>query len=79
MPTAWLQERPNGSKNDPGKPPRRAFCGNLFMRVEQLFEPSLSRLADNEEETRVSRGRFRVEEYAPLLLFFTLVQVLEGP
>ena len=27
MPTKWLQERPNGPKNDPGMPPRRAFCG----------------------------------------------------
>ena len=26
-PTKWLQERPNGSKNDLGMPPRRAFCG----------------------------------------------------
>ena len=27
MPTKWLQERPNGSKNDLGIPPLRAFCG----------------------------------------------------
>ena len=27
MPTKRLQERPNGSKNDLGMPPRRAFCG----------------------------------------------------
>ena len=27
MPTKWLQERANGSKNEHGMPPRRAFCG----------------------------------------------------
>ena len=28
MPTKWLQERANGSKNEHGMTPRRAFCGN---------------------------------------------------
>ena len=28
MPTKWLQGRPNGSKNDPGMPPRRASRGS---------------------------------------------------
>ena len=27
MPTKWLQERVNGSKNGSGIPPHRAFCG----------------------------------------------------
>ena len=28
MPTKWLQERINGSKNEPGIPPHTAFCGS---------------------------------------------------
>ena len=28
MPTKWLQERSNGSNNEPGMPPRRASRGN---------------------------------------------------
>jgi len=27
MPIKWLQERAKGSKNEPGIPPHRAFCG----------------------------------------------------
>ena len=27
-PTKWLQERPNGSRNNPEMPPRRALRGN---------------------------------------------------
>ena len=27
VPTKWLQERANGSKNEPLMPPRRTFCG----------------------------------------------------
>ena len=42
MPTKWLQERPYGSKNDLGMPPRRAFCGSLLFRaLSGNFEPSL--------------------------------------
>ena len=29
MPTQWLQERTNGSKNEPGIPPHTAFCGEV--------------------------------------------------
>ena len=32
MPTKWLQERANGSKNEHGMPPRRAFCGQLVSQ-----------------------------------------------
>ena len=28
VPTKWLQERAKGSKNEPGIPPHRAFCGD---------------------------------------------------
>ena len=31
MPQKWLQERPNGSKNDPGMPPRRASRGKTVQ------------------------------------------------
>ena len=34
MPTKWLQERPNGSKNDPGMPHRRASRGLAREWVE---------------------------------------------
>jgi hypothetical protein len=46
IPTKWLQERAKGSKNEPGMPPLRAFCGlpesqgqNLAMTV-LLYVPS---------------------------------------
>ena len=30
IPHKWLQERGNGSKNEDGLPPRRAFCGGMI-------------------------------------------------
>ena len=35
MPTKWLQERPNGSENDLGIPPLRAFSG--FARASRAM------------------------------------------
>ena len=40
MPTKWLQERAKGSKNGPGMPPLRAFCGTdeVEAEAEELLE-----------------------------------------
>ena len=40
MPTKWLQERHNGSKNDTGMPPRRASRGDTRGWV--AFRPEAS-------------------------------------
>ena len=42
MPTKWLHERQNGSKNDLGMPPRRTFCGCSNQHV--LFSTIRRRL-----------------------------------
>ena len=38
MPTKWLQERANGSKNEHGIPPPRAFCGCVGGRGSRLCD-----------------------------------------
>ena len=38
MPTKWLQERTNGSKNEPGIPPLRAFCGVRHVQETEICD-----------------------------------------
>ena len=40
MPTKWLQERAKGSKNEPGMPPLRAFCGMALEVYLDMCESS---------------------------------------
>ena len=43
MPTKWLQERAKGSKNEPGIPPHRAFCGSRRCTLRSTHTPPLPR------------------------------------
>ena len=63
MPTQWLQERPNGSKNEPEMPPLRAFCGtgaslstagDAYSRRENIHSPTCVLSLDQHASTRAS-------------------------
>ena len=59
MPTKWLQERGDGSKNEDGIPPLRAFCGGAGSDLHDLLESSVLAHVQNlglpgKEETSVT-------------------------
>ena len=74
MPIKWLQERPNGSKNDLRMPPRRALCGpsqrepavddggDLSLPHEARHHKKLSREGERNRERQRERQRERERE-----------------